>query len=91
VTLLKRAQDVFFARRDGETIDDMIKRQRETMALTLAIQTQHEVKVANDLGIVDRISYSGKFGSKVQTVSKDDDGIQNLDTKNLNMTQVKAL
>lgn len=61
------------------------------MAFTLAIQTNNEVKVANDLGIVDRISYSGKFGSKTQTVSQSDEGIQNLDTKNLNMSQVNAL
>jgi len=37
VTLLKRAQDVFFARRDGETAEQMIARQRESIALTLAI------------------------------------------------------
>ncbi|MEE3414072.1 MAG: hypothetical protein VZR53_01730 [Prevotella sp.] len=45
------------------------------MALTLAIQTQHEVNTAVELGIVDKVTYSGKFGSKTLTVSKDDTSI----------------
>ena len=91
VDLLKRAQDVFFARREGESIEDMVTRQRETMALTLAIQTQHEVNTAVELGIVNRITYSGKFGDKTNVISSKDESIQNLDSKNLNVAQIKAL
>jgi hypothetical protein len=56
------------------------------MALTLAIQTQHEVNTAAELGIVEKVSYSGKFGNKTLTISREDESIQNLDSKNLNIS-----
>jgi hypothetical protein len=50
--LLKLANDKFFARRDGETDEQMLERQRETMALTLGIQTINGIKAAESIGIV---------------------------------------
>ena len=91
VTLLQRAQDVFFARRDGETVEQMIERQREAMALTLAIQTQNEINTAVDLGIVQKKQYQAVFGNRTVTVSKDEKSLLNLDTKDLNASQVQAL
>lgn len=91
VTLLKRAQDVFFARRDGETAEQMIARQRESIALTLAIQTKHEVETAVELGLVQRVGYSAKFGDKTVTVNSTDNVLTNLDTKDLNINQIRAV
>lgn len=90
-TLLQRAQDVFFARREGESIEQMIERQREAMALTLAIQTQNEVNTAVDLGIVQKKQYQAQFGSRTVVMSRDDISLLNLDTKDLNASQVQAL
>jgi len=52
----------------------------------LAIQTQHEVNTAVDLGIVKRISYSAKFGEKNVTISNTDQSLQNLESKDLNIS-----
>jgi hypothetical protein len=85
VTLLKRAQDLFFARREGETVEQMIERQRETMALTLAVQTQNEVNTAISLGIVNRVTHTAKFGNKEVSISENDENtLMNLDSKDLN-------
>ena len=91
ITLLKRAQKHFFARREGESIEQMIARQRETMALTLAVQTQNEVNTAVQLGIVQKTNYSAKFGKNDVKVSDKDINLMNLDTKDLNALQVQAL
>lgn len=91
VTLLQRAIDNFFGRRNGESVEDMIKRQRETMALTLAVQTQNEVNTAVSLGLVQKIDYSAKFGNNVVKVSSEDTNLINLDSKDLNTLQVQAL
>ena len=91
VNLLKRAQEHFFARREGETVQQMIARQRETMALTLAVQTQNEVNTAVQLGIVQKTNYSAKFGKNDVKVSDKDTNLMNLDTKDLNALQIQAL
>lgn len=91
VNLLKRAQKHFFARREGESMEQMIARQRETMALTLAVQTQNEVNTAVQLGIVQKTSYSANFGSKEAKVSDKDTNLMNLDSKDLNILQIQAL
>ena len=91
VNLLKRAQQHFFAQREGETVEQMIARQRETMALTLAVQTQNEVNTASQLGIVQKVNYSAKFGKNEVKISEKDVNLMNLDTKDLNALQVQAL
>lgn len=78
VDALKLANKKFFARRDGETVEQMIARQRETMALTLGIQTKHEVDTAINLGIVSR-------SSDIK------DELLNIDTRDLDESQIEAL
>ena len=92
VNLLKLANDKFFAKREGETNEQMIERQRETMALTLAIQTTNGVKAAQSLGIIQRIGYQTKVGDRTFVVSdQDETSLLNLDTKDLNSDQIDAV
>lgn len=89
--LLKLANEKFFAKREGETDEQMLARQRETMALTLAIQTQNGIDAAVNLGIVQRIGYQFKSENKVKQHSESDRSLMNLDSKDLNAKQIDAL
>ena len=89
--LLKLANDKFFARRDGETDEQMLERQRETMALTLGIQTINAIKAAESIGIVQRVSYQTKVGDRTLTINASDESLFNLDSKDLNNDQIEAL
>jgi hypothetical protein len=91
ITLLKRAQQHFFARREGESVEQMVARQRETMALTLAVQTQNEVNTAVQLGIVQKVDYQATFGNNKVYVSSKDENLINLDTNDLNSLQIQTL
>lgn len=91
VNLLKLANEKFFARREGETNEQMIERQRETMALTLAIQTDNGIIAAENLGIIQRTGYQTKVGDRTLTISANEHSLLNLDSKDLNAKQIDAL
>ena len=54
VDMLKLANEWLFEKRDGETDEQFLERQRKTMAYTLNIQYQLSVQKAIDLGLVTR-------------------------------------
>ena len=84
VDCLKLANEHFFSK--------SLQDQADIMALTLAIQNRHEVETAVQLGIVDRVSYSQEIDGKTTwKVSSKSNSLMNLDTKQLNLQQVKAL
>lgn len=94
VEMLKLANENFFTKKEGETDEQFLNRQRNIMAYTLNVQYDLEVQNAIDLGIVERTQinrYDAKSKEEKVLYDKDDKSIYNLDSKYLNVDQVHAL
>ncbi len=94
VEMLKLANKNFFTKKEGETDEQFLNRQRDIMAYTLNIQYDLEVQNAIDLGIVERTQinrYDAESKEEKVLYDKDDKSIYNLDSKYLNINQVQAL
>lgn len=91
--MLELANEYLFERRQGETDEQFLERQRLTMAYTLNIQYRLEVQNAIDLGLVSRqdIGEYNSITKKYDTkISKDlKYSMSNLDTHMLNQDQVQ--
>lgn len=91
--MLKLANEYLFEKRQGETDEQFLERQRLTMAYTLNIQYRLEVQNAIDLGLVSRQDI-GEYNSTTKKydtkISKDlKYSMSNLDTHMLNQDQVQ--
>ena len=91
--MLELANEYLFEKRQGETDEQFLERQRLTMAYTLNIQYRLEVQNAIDLGLVSRqdIGEYNSITKKYDTkISKDlKYSMSNLDTHMLNQDQVQ--
>lgn len=91
--MLGLANEYLFEKRQGETDEQFLERQRLTMAYTLNIQYRLEVQNAIDLGLVSRqdIGEYNSITKKYDTkISKDlKYSMSNLDTHMLNQDQVQ--
>lgn len=91
--MLELANEYLFEKRQGETNEQFLERQRLTMAYTLNIQYRLEVQNAIDLGLVSRqdIGEYNSITKKYDTkISKDlKYSMSNLDTHMLNQDQVQ--
>ena len=91
--MLELANEYLFEKRQGETDEQFLERQRLTMAYTLNIQYRLEVQNAIDLGLVSRQDI-GEYNSTTKKydtkISKDlKYSMSNLDTHMLNQDQVQ--
>lgn len=94
VEMLKRANEYFFTKKENETDEQFLNRQRDIMAYTLNVQYQLEVQTAVDLGIAKRTDvtkYDAKTKKDVTVFSKDDSSMFNVSSDYLNVDQVNAL
>lgn len=91
--MLELANKYLFEKRQGETDEQFLERQRLTMAYTLNIQYRLEIQNAIDLGLVSRqdIGEYNSITKKYDTkISKDlKYSMSNLDTHMLNQDQVQ--
>jgi len=86
--MLELANEKFFSK--------PIEERREIMGLTMAIQGYNEVDTAVDLGIVQRVNRSGQWTDKSGaqagfSISADSRSLMNLETTQLNETQLETL
>lgn len=93
--MLELANEYLFEKRQGETDEQFLERQRLTMAYTLNIQYRLEVQKAIDLGLVSRQDI-GEYNSTTKKydtkISKDlKYSMSNLDTHMLNQDQVQYI
>lgn len=93
--MLELANEYLFEKRQGETDEQFLERQRLTMAYTLNIQYRLEVQKAIDLGLVSRQDI-GEYNSTTKKydtkISKDlKHSMSNLDTHMLNQDQVQYI
>lgn len=93
--MLESANEYLFEKRQGETDEQFLERQRLTMAYTLNIQYRLEVQKAIDLGLVSRQDI-GEYNSTTKKydtkISKDlKYSMSNLDTHMLNQDQVQYI
>lgn len=93
--MLGLANEYLFEKRQGETDEQFLERQRLTMAYTLNIQYRLEVQKAIDLGLVSRQDI-GEYNSTTKKydtkISKDlKYSMSNLDTHMLNQDQVQYI
>lgn len=94
VDMLKLANEWLFEKRDGETDEQFLERQRKTMAYTLNIQYQLSVQKAINLGLVTRRDIS-----EYNLQTKQDDilipsyskNFSNLDTHMFNQNHIENI
>lgn len=92
--MLKLANEWLFEKRDGETDEQFLERQRKTMAYTLNIQYQLEVQNAIDLGLVTRRNvdeYDLQTKQNKTLISIESQNFSNLDTHMFNQTQIEHI
>ena len=92
--MLKLANEWLFEKRDGETDEQFLERQRKTMAYTLNIQYQLEVQNAIDLGLVTRRNvdeYDLQTKQNKTLISIESQNFSNLDTHMFNQNQIEHI
>ena len=92
--MLKLANEWLFEKRDGETDEQFLERQRKTMAYTLNIQYQLEVQNAIDLGLVTRRNineYNLQTKQDKILISEESQSFSNLDTHMFNQNQIEHI
>lgn len=92
--MLKLANEWLFEKREGETDEQFLERQRKTMAYTLNIQYQLEVQNAIDLGLVTRRNineYNLQTKQDKILISEESQSFSNLDTHMFNQNQIEHI
>lgn len=92
--MLKLANEWLFEKRDGETDEQFLERQRKTMAYTLNIQFQLEVQKAIELGLVTRRNineYNLQTKQDKILISEESQSFSNLDTHMFNQNQIENI
>ena len=92
--MLKLANEWLFEKRDGETDEQFLERQRKTMAYTLNIQYQLEIQNAIDLGLITRRNvdeYNLQTKQNNTLVSEESQNFSNLDTHMFNQNQIENI
>lgn len=92
--MLKLANEWLFEKREGETDEQFLERQRKTMAYTLNIQYQLSVQKAIDLGLVTRRNineYNLQTKQDKILISEESQSFSNLDTHMFNQNQIEHI